>query len=136
VAFYDILLADTAPPSAGHRITEADKMGLRLMRGTLIAIAIALLCAGTVRADNASARAHGSQPGSVSCVFVRGYCEIRIQDPLARRIPRTQVLPSGPGRGLVTPEVYAEAFAGRPVTITKMSFSPDGQGMRATIDWQ
>lgn len=81
-------------------------------------------------------RSEDSPPGTASCTFVRGFCQIRIQDPVARRIPRNRVLPSGPGRGLVPPEVYAEALAGRPVSITRMSFAPDDQGVRASFEWR
>jgi hypothetical protein len=99
-------------------------------------VALALLWPATSVFATGPTPSEDSPPGTANCTFVRGFCQIRIQDPVARRIPRDRVLPSGPGRGLVPPEVYAEALAGRPVSITRMSFAPDDQGMRATIEWR
>jgi len=103
-------------------------------RTLLVVAATTAFATGVYAAQTSDARQ--AAPQSASCDFFNGYCRISIHDPLARRIPGNQVLQSGATTGLVTPQVFADATAGKPVTIIKMSFVPAGQGMRALIEWQ
>lgn len=71
-----------------------------------------------------------------SCDYVNGLCRIDIRHPLARRIPGAEVQRIGPTSGLVTPQAYASAQAGRPVQIVKISVVPVGQRLQAIIEWR
>lgn len=71
-----------------------------------------------------------------SCDYVDGFCRIDILHPVARRVPATAVRQIGPRTGLVAPQDYASALAGRQVQIVKISVIPAGRRLQAIIEWR